>query len=102
MRRNAQTLKPGKLRTTKDGRPRREGTTKKPQVYIFGWPGFLGGADTKLHHLLLLLHDCCEFTVVPNEARHLMDETWTRTLNGLGVRYALLDDLPARLEAVAL
>jgi hypothetical protein len=40
------------------------GFVVKPRVYIFGWPGVLGGADTKLHHLLLLLHECCEFTVV--------------------------------------
>ena len=74
----------------------------KPRVYIFGWPGYVGGADTKLHHLLLLLHECCEITVVPNEARHLKDETWTRLLDNLAVRYALLDDLPTKLEGVAL
>jgi hypothetical protein len=40
------------------------GSVLKPRVYIFGWPGFVGGADTKLHHLLILLHECCELTVV--------------------------------------
>jgi len=71
-------------------------------VYIFGWPSAVGGADTKLHHLLRLLHDDCQLTVVPNEARHLESEVWTRVLDDLGILYCLLDELPARLEGVAL
>jgi hypothetical protein len=74
----------------------------RPRVYIFGWPSFVGGADTKLHHLLLLLHQHCEFTVIPNEARHLQSKVWTDTLDALGVRYTLIEALPQTLEGYAL
>jgi glycosyltransferase involved in cell wall biosynthesis len=74
----------------------------KPSVWIFGWPGFVGGADTKLHHLLLLLHAHCHLTVVPNDARLLQMPFWTGLMDRLGVKYALLESLPPRLEGFAL
>jgi hypothetical protein len=73
-----------------------------PQVYIFGWPSFLGGADTKVAHLLRLLHDRVDLTCIPNDERHLHDETWTRALDDLAVRYSTLDALPTKLDGVAL
>jgi hypothetical protein len=73
-----------------------------PKVFIFGWPSWVGGADTKLHHLLLLLHEHCDITVIPNEARHLQPGYWTNLLDRLGVGYCLMDQLPARLEGCAL
>jgi len=78
------------------------GSGAKPRVYVFGWPSLVGGADTKLAHLLVLLHRHCRITVVPNEARHLRNQTWTRFLDGLGIRYALLDALPSQLAGFAL
>ncbi|HUP79639.1 MAG TPA: glycosyltransferase [Pirellula sp.] len=70
----------------------------KPKLYIFGWPSDVGGADTKLAHLLLLLHEKCDITVVPNENRHLHDKRWTRLLDSLHVKYSLLKDLPNQLS----
>ena len=74
----------------------------RPNLYIFGWPSFLGGADTKLAHLLILLHEHCDITVIPNENRHLHDRVWTRFLDRLGVKYTLLKDLPDKIEGAGL
>jgi hypothetical protein len=74
----------------------------KPKFFIFGWPSFLGGADTKLAHLLVLLHDQCEITVVPNENRHIHNKIWTKFLDKLGVKYALFEKLPAQLDGFGL
>ena len=43
----------------------------KPAVYIFGWPSFVGGADTKLAHLIPLLSKDVDLTVIPNDKAHL-------------------------------
>lgn len=74
----------------------------RPRVYVFGWPSSLGGADTKLAHLLLLLHGRYALTCIPNDEWHLHDRTWTTFLDDLGVRYALLDSLPSNLDGVGL
>ncbi len=74
----------------------------KPRLYIFGWPGFLGGADTKLAHLLLLLHEHADITVIPNENRHLHGKVWTRYLDGLKIKYSMLDKLPGKLDGFGL
>ena len=74
----------------------------KPSIYVFGWPSHVGGADTKLAHLIPLLHQHCHLTIVPNERRHFQDKFWTRFLSNHGVRYAMFDDLPPRLEGYAL
>lgn len=74
----------------------------KPTLYIFGWPSFLGGADTKLAHLLKLLHGHCDLTVVPNENRFLKNKPWTKYLDKLGVKYTALDRLPKQLNGFAL
>jgi hypothetical protein len=76
--------------------------TGRPPVYIFGWPSNVGGADTKLAHLLVLLHKEFDITVIPNEPRHLKDKVWTRILDQMGVKHALLENLPKRLNGVAL
>src|SRR5216683_1273866 len=74
----------------------------KPKLFFFGWPGFLGGADTKLAHLLVLLHENTEITVVPNENRHLHNKVWTRFLEKLGVKYTTFDKLPTKLDGFGL
>ena len=76
--------------------------SKQPHVYVFGWPGFIGGADTKLAHLLSLLHRDLSITVVPNDGRRLEEKVWTQFLANLGIQYCLLDQLPDRLEGFAL
>mgnify|MGYP000884393758 CR=1 FL=1 len=67
--------------------------TQHPKVTFFGWPSNVGGADTKLVHLLLLLHKHASITVVPNEARHLTTGYWTRWLDNLGIRYCSFEQL---------
>lgn len=69
---------------------------------MFGWPSFLGGADTKLAHLLPLLSRRFELTVIPNDAMRLKERKWTRYLDRYGVRCTTLARLPRRLEGFAL
>ena len=77
-------------------------SSARPRIYVFGWPSDLGGADTKLAHLLDLLRDRCELTVIPNEARLLRQANWVRFLAERGIRSALLQQLPPVLEGFAL
>ncbi len=77
-------------------------TNNWPPIYVFGWPSFLGGADTKLAHLLKLLHGKSPITVIPNDAPRLKERHWTRELDRLGIRYTSLDRLPRRLNGIAL
>jgi glycosyltransferase involved in cell wall biosynthesis len=74
----------------------------KPKVYIFNWPSFLGGADTKLAHLLVLLHRHADITLVPNENRHLHNRVWTKFLDELGINYSVFEKLPSRLTGFGL
>ncbi len=69
---------------------------------MFGWPSFVGGADTKLAHLILLLHQHCAITVVPNENRFLHDKPWIKFLNNHGANYCSFDRLPTKLEGYGL
>ncbi len=64
-----------------------------PNLVFFGWPSHLGGAATKLAHLLILLHRHSKITVVPNERRFLHQKQWTRWMDGLGIKYCLIDQL---------
>src|SRR5690349_26824 len=74
----------------------------KVPVYVFGWPSFLGGADTKLAHLLVLLHDDFALTVVPNDRFRLEDKKWVPFLKRLGIEYSSLAQLPKKLEGFGL
>lgn len=62
----------------------------------------MGGADTKLAHLLLLLHKHVSFTVVPNVSAQLKETKWRQFLHGLGIRTALIGQLPTRQSGYAL
>lgn len=85
-------------------RPLSPGSSVKaqPRLYVFGWPSFLGGADTKLAHLFRLLHRSFQITVIPNDAKQLEERVWTRELDALGIKYVSSDQLPSRLTGVAL
>jgi glycosyltransferase involved in cell wall biosynthesis len=73
-----------------------------PHLYLFGIPGAVGGAATKIAHLIRLLHQDFTITVVlpavglskHKEVRHLTEP--------FGVRCVLLKELPGRLEGVGL
>jgi glycosyltransferase involved in cell wall biosynthesis len=67
-------------------------------LYVFGWPGSIGGASTKLHHLLRLLRHEYQITVVPYERCNWEQDPWARELSGLGIHYCHFSDLPERLD----
>lgn len=73
-------------------------SSPKTKLYIFAWPSFLGGADTKLAHLLPLIHEHFQITLVPNSEELLNETIWTRFLDKLGIRYCAFDALPAKLK----
>ncbi len=74
----------------------------RPRLYCFNWPSNFGGADTKFVHLLLLLHRDFEITVCPNRREQLLQLGWRKFLKRLGVKAAMLDDLPQKLSGWAL
>ena len=71
--------------------------TRSQRLYIFGWPAAVGGASTKLAHLLRLLASRFPIVVVPNEEAEV-DEHWARSLEDLKVCWCLFENLPQRLE----
>src|SRR5258708_1833061 len=77
-------------------------TNSKPHLFFFGLPSFFGRTDTKLTHLIVLLHENCEITVIPNDAGHLENKTWTAFLDKHGAKYCLLERLPKKVEGFAL
>ena len=76
--------------------------SQKNSVYIFGWPSFVGGADTKLADLIRLLHADFNLTLVPNHCGLLEQEHWCNFLKQHGVRIQMADELKSRLEGYAL
>jgi len=76
--------------------------TRRKPLYIFGWPSYVGGADTKLVHLLPLLTEKYEMTVVPNQADLMDQKVWTKYLDKLGIKYSILEQLPKKLSGLGL
>jgi len=72
-----------------------------PPLYFFGWPSHVGGADTKMAHLLPLLAREAEIVLVPNAAERLASEEWMEWAKRHGIRTALRETLPERLEGWA-
>ncbi len=67
-----------------------------------GVPGRLGGASTKMAHLLRLLYRDFDITVVAPFGALVKDKEVRQFVEPLGLRCTLLKDLPQRLEGVAL
>ena len=67
-------------------------------LYFFGWPSHLGGADTKLVHTLRLLHKHYRITVIPNDDRCLEEMEWRRFLKHLGIAVLSWSQLPKRMR----
>ena len=67
------------------------------RVYFFGWPGPIGGADTKLAHLLPLLRSEFDLTVVPSCPNGQLASSGKRQLDELQIPCAQLSELPTRL-----
>jgi glycosyltransferase involved in cell wall biosynthesis len=77
-------------------------TKPRPPLYLFNWPSNVGGADTKVTHLILLLHKRFDITVVPNSREQLRQPGWGAFLTALGVKASMLEDLPKKLRGTAL
>jgi glycosyltransferase involved in cell wall biosynthesis len=80
--------------------PRGNGST--PPLYVVGIPGSVGGASTKISHLLRLLRNDFELTVVAPEIGVMKDKEIRQLLDRLHVPALVVRDLPKRLQGVAL
>jgi hypothetical protein len=75
---------------------------RRQPLYIFGWPSFVGGADTKLAHLIGLLRDHFAITVVPNQGHALDEKVWIKYLQKHGAAFCTFDQLPKKLSGIGL
>ena len=73
-----------------------------PKLYLVGIPGKIGGASTKILHLMRLLHGDFQITLVAPEIAVLKDKEVRRSLEPYGIPGTLLKDLPRQLDGVAL
>ena len=74
----------------------------RPSLFIFGVPGNVGGAATKIAHLIKLLSRDFRITLVPPHVSFLKDKDVRRLVERLDVCCSLLKDLPKQLPGVAL
>src|SRR5207248_7608405 len=74
----------------------------RPSLFIFGVPGPLGGAATKLAHLIRLLHRDFTITVVLPSAGFLKEKDFRKQVEPFGIRGTQLKDLPQKLDGVGL
>ena len=72
------------------------------KLYICGVPGKIGGASTKIAHLIKLLHRDFAITVVLPQIGFCKDREVRQLTEPHGVRCVLVKDLPKQLEGVAL
>ena len=75
---------------------------EKTSIYWFNWPAHVGGSDTKFVHTLRLLAGEYDITVIPNDAGYYADPLWLDFLAGLGVKTALMEELPEQLDGWAI
>ncbi len=73
-----------------------------PSLYVYGIPGRIGGASTKLAHLIRLLQGVFRITVVLPHLAALKDKEVKNLTVPYGVSCVLLRDLPKKLEGTAL
>src|SRR3989442_191365 len=73
-----------------------------PPLFIFGVPGPVGGAATKIAHVIRLLHRDFAITVVLPSAGFLKEKDFRKQVEPFGIRGLLLKDLPKKLEGVGL
>lgn len=71
-------------------------------LYLVGVPGRVGGASTKLAHLIRLLHRHFEITLLCPNIGVSKDAGVREILKPFGIRCCLLKDLPAKVDGVAL
>jgi len=74
----------------------------KAPLYLFGVPGKLGGAATKVAHLVRLLHRDFQITVVPPSPQSAKDREVRSLLEPFQVRAVPWKELPKQLDGVGL
>lgn len=73
----------------------------RPSLYVFQWISELGGADTRLKELLILLSKDYAITCIPNDAFRLKEKENTDFLDSLSIKYCMASDLPKKLDGFA-
>jgi glycosyltransferase involved in cell wall biosynthesis len=71
-------------------------------LYMWGWPSFLGGADTKFAHLIDLLYQDYNITIISNNSDQLNEQIWTNYMDKYKVNYCSQDNLPSNLDGISL
>lgn len=65
------------------------------RLWFFNWPSNLGGADTKVDHLLPILRDIgYDITLIANAPESLEQKHWTDKLDALNINYGLKEIIP--------
>lgn len=70
-------------------------------LYVFQWISDLGGADTRLKELLILLKDKFNITCIPNDSFRLEEKHNTDFLDSHGIKYLMMENLPKKLDGYA-
>ena len=71
-------------------------------LYIYGPPGSIGGAATKIKDMLLLLRDDFNIYMVLPHKRSIKDKDIDAAVKESGVRVVIEKDLPKRVDGIAL
>lgn len=74
----------------------------RPMLYLFGIPGKVGGAATKIAHLIRLLNQDLKIVVVLPQASFAKDREVRSLTQPLEVPCVVLRDLPKQLQGVGL
>ena len=75
---------------------------RRAPLFLFGLPREVGGASTKIAHLIRLLREFFEITVVVPDVCYLRDKVVRRLTEPFGARLHLLKDLPETMDGVGL
>ncbi len=72
------------------------------KVYLYGVPGLVGGAATKIRHLILLLNEHVNVIVILPKGRSRKDRQLRQFLGAINVPLCVLQDLPAKATGTVL
>lgn len=92
----------GKLKITIEPYIEEIALKKSNKLYIFNWPSYLGGADTRIAHTIKILSKFMDITVIPNSPQLLQQKHWTSFLDGYGCKYTTMEKLGDSLDGYAL
>ena len=79
--------------------------TTSNKLYIFSWPSYYGGADTKLDHTLSILTEFMDIVCIPNNSQQLKQMDWVNSLESRGIKSMSREDfiaLPDNLNGYAI